>query len=92
MGCPKCGKPGFSVETNADKETKAAMLCREHWGETQNRRIDQLFDMIESSPNIQHAIFDSDWHYPSNEIAPLDPGMTKGRKRRVVHKSEPMAG
>lgn len=88
--CPYCGGKSFSAEKNADFETKADMVCRACWWERHVERISQVFDMMESSPNIGRTVDGEPWAYQG--IAPLDPGMCRGEKRRVVKKSEPMAG
>jgi hypothetical protein len=62
--CPLCPQPSFDVETQANVETQAYQLCKQHWAETQTRRINRMFEMIEQSPNIQHFAWDEEWRLP----------------------------
>jgi hypothetical protein len=88
--CPKCGQPSFSVEKNQDiaLPDHSLTVCRACWWERQVARIDGAFASLSS---CEHA-HDSSQPLEHYGIAPLDPGMTRGEKRHVVRKYEPMGG
>lgn len=80
MSCSKCGRPSFSVEKNHDVETRVAHDCRECWWASQVARIDRLFAGMELTDTNSY-----EFQYPRGcgELSLLDPGMTRGEKRRV---------
>jgi len=94
MSCHKCGQPSYCPELMRNIENPngelSNMLCEAHWWQTQIERINRFFELLEQSSDEWPNDSTLDWYYTG--IASLDPGAMPGRKRRIVRKSEPMAG